>query len=464
MREASLRVAVVGGGVAGMATALGLADRGHQVRLLERRPFLGGRVFSFRDGDLGRGLDNGQHAMLGCYHETLSFLERIGAAKRLYWHGLRMELRDSGRRGVLDAGSAPAPFHLMRALLGYRLLPGREKLVAMMGAARLLVAWRRGPERFERRTVRAALVAVGQGEPIRRRLWDPITIAALNADPSHASAALFAAVLERAFFGRARDAAIVLPGAPLSEVFGEPGTVALEAAGVALCRRDALATVELDDAGRVAAVRTRTGQCYECDAVVLALTPRALGELSIGGREAHKALGAWIDDLSVSSPIVSTHVPLDRPIDLPVMIGLLGTTTQWVFHTDRFAGRSGGTGALLSCVTSDAASLDSLDDRTIARRVVAELQEHVPEVGRVDPENVRVVRERHATIPATVEATAVRPGTKTGVSGLFLAGDWVRTGLPATLESAAVSARLAVDAVEAHRPARASSVGQGRAA
>lgn len=453
MTASPLRVVVAGGGVAGIATALRLADGGHDVRLVERRPFLGGRVYSFDDAALCRGLDNGQHAMLGCYRETLALLERIGSSRRLHWLGLRMEMRELGRTGYLHAGRVPAPFHLARALLGYRLLSRQEQVAAMWGALRLLVAWRRNPERLARRTVASVLAEVGQSEAVCQRLWTPIAIAALNVHPSRACASLFAAVVERAFFGSARDASIVLPGAPLSEVFGEPAAKALGASGVRLSTRTSLAEILVDEAGGVDGVRMRDGAALECDAVVLALPPQAIGALAIGTGAAEDVLGSWVRTLAGGVPIVSTHVPLDRTVALPAMLGLIGTTAQWVFHTDRFQSGSGGP-SLLSCVTSDAAELDGLDDREIATRVVAELERYVPEVGRVDAARVRVVREKHATIPATVDATAARPRAATSVPGVFLAGDWVRTGLPATLESAAESARLACAEIETFEPKR----------
>ena len=146
------------------------------------------------------------------------------------------------------------------------------------------------------------------------------------------------------------------------------------------------------------------------------------------------------------------------------MLGLIGTTTQWVFHTNRFQPGASQAPSLLSCVTSDAVALDGVDDREIATRVVGELAELVPEAGQVDPARVRVVREKHATIPATVEATALRPETRTEIPGLVLAGDWVRTGLPATIEGAALSARLAAESLQSLTLPRVVGVGRGRAA
>lgn len=465
MRPERLRVAVIGGGVAGIATALGLADAGHDVSLLERRPFLGGRVFSFHDEVLGRGLDNGQHAMLGCYRETLALLSRLGSIDQLSWIGLSMELRDGPRRGRLDAGRAPAPFHLGRALFSYRLLSSRQRLAAVAGALRLMLWWRRAPEDLASRTVASALREVGQDADVCRCLWDPIAIAALNIDPSRACAALFAAVVERAFFGRASDAAIVLPGAPLSDVFGDPARRALEEAGVALDMKTRVARIALDADGRASAVVTRDGRRHSCDAIVLATPPPAIASIDIGTARAGVVLGSWVETLAESVPIVSTHLPLEREVDLPPMLGLLGTTTHWVFHTDRFQARAAEGPALLSCVISDAAGLDGRGDDEIADEVVSEVEQHVPEVGRVRRERVRVIREKHATILATVEATAARPGVATSVPGLYLAGDWVDTGLPATIESAAASARLVQEALGSfRRPDRRGAAGAERAA
>ena len=445
--DPSERIAVVGGGIAGMATALGLVDRGFGVTLFERRPFLGGRVFSFEDPGLARRVDNGQHAMLGCYHHTLAFLDRIGARERLYRHGLRIEMRENGKSGRLDAGRTPAPFHLTRALWKYRLLSRAEQAMAARGALRLLFRWKRNPPWFAERTVRQALDELGQSARVQRLLWDPIAIAALNADPGLACASLFAAVVEQAFFGRAADAEILLPAVPLSDLFGIPGRDALANAGVELRERDTVSAIELDEEGKVLGLRTRAGVVHECDAVVLALPPRAIGGLSIGSRGAGEALGPWVETLSETVPIVSVHVPIDEEVDLPALVGLVGTTTQWVFNVDAFIPRPEGASPLLSCVVSDAVGLDGFDDRTIAERTVGDLQQNFPSAGPFDASRVRVVRERHATIVSTVEATAARPPVTTSTPGLFLAGDWIRTGLPATIESAALSGNLAADAV-----------------
>lgn len=447
---------VVGGGVAGIAAALHLADAGFRVVLVERRPFLGGRAFSFTDKNSGLAFDNGQHALLGCYHETIGLITRIGAANRLYrQRGIEVELREAGGRAFLAAGGAPAPFHLGRALLSFTLLTPRERLGAARGALAFVRRARRATDAVARETVEEALAAAGQSPRIREVLWYPLALAALNDDPRIAAASLFAAVIERAFFGRASDAAIVLPAVPLSELFAEPARLALARAGVELVTGLAATDVVLGPDGSVSGLRFSDGSMRDASAAVLALTPAQLAGLQIGAVAAPEALGGLPDVLLETAPIVSVHVPLPSRVALPAVTGLLGTTTQWVFNADRIRRDRQGEGGLLSCVISGARELDGVADGEVACRVEAELHALLPEVPGISAGRMHIIRERHATMAPTVAANAARPPVETLLPGLFLAGDWVQTGLPATLESAALSGRLAAEACRSQGRVRA---------
>ncbi|MFP6665561.1 MAG: hydroxysqualene dehydroxylase HpnE [Deltaproteobacteria bacterium] len=438
---------VVGGGVAGIAAALHLADAGLRVALVERRPFLGGRAFSFSDKNSGMSFDNGQHALLGCYHEMIAFLTRIGAADRLYrQRGIEVELREAGGRAFLAAGRAPAPFHLGRALLSFTLLTPRERLRAARGALSLVRRAHGAPVALAGETVEEALVVAGQSARIREVLWYPLALAALNDDPRIASATLFAAVIERAFFGRAADAAIVLPAVPLSELIAEPARIALARAGVELVTGGNATAITLAADGSVSGLRCKDGSERGAAAIVLTLTPSQLAGLQIGALAAPDALGGLPDALFETAPIVSVHVPLPAPAALPAVTGLLGTTTQWVFNADCIRRDRTGPGGLLSCVISGARGLAGVADREVARLVEQELHDLLPEVEGISAGDMHIVRELHATMAPTIAAHAARPPVETRVAGLFLAGDWVQTGLPATLESAALSGRLAAEA------------------
>lgn len=444
-------VVIVGGGLAGASSALILADAGYAVTLVEKRPFLGGRAFSFVNKD-GVAIDNGQHALLGCYHETLDLLERVGVGDRLYrQRGIELEMREPGKRALLTAGGMPAPLHLLRALGPFSMLTLRERAQAARGALSFVLRAHWYPEEVAAETVEQALIHAGQSERVREVLWYPVALAALNDDPCVASATLFAEVVKRAFLGRAGDAAIVLPGVALSDLFGAPVAAALEASGVEVLTGATAKSISLGGAGQVSSVTLHNGEERRCRGLILATPPHALGRLEMGGRRLTEVIGGLPDSLSETAPIVSTHVVLPAPVDLPAVVGLIGTVTQWVFNSDRIRqDRTDGTG-LLSCVTSGARQLDGLPDAAVKEIVARDLGALLPEVPEVAPEHMHVVRERHATMAPTPHANAERPGSRTNIPGLFLSGDWIQTGLPATLESATISGRLAAEALLADR-------------
>jgi len=438
---------VIGGGLAGSSSALTLADAASPVVLIEKRPFLGGRAFSFEEKG-GAVIDNGQHALLGCYHETLALLDRVGVGDQLYrQHGIELEMREAGRRAMLTAGGMPAPFHLLRALGPFSLLSVRERVEAARGALAFVLRAKVNPKAMAGETVEQALVHAGQSERVREILWYPVALAALNDDPCVASATLFAEVVRRAFLGRAGDAAIVLPGVPLSELFGAPVEKALSASGVEVKTGTAVRSIAVDPQGRILGVHLPNGELQRARGIILATTPRALGRLTLGERPLLEAIGEIPACLQETAPIVSTHVVLPAPVDLPAVVGLVGTVTQWVFNSDRIRqDRHGGAG-LLSCVTSGARELDGLPDAEVKAIVSRELKQFLPEVRGISEEAMHVVREKHATMAPTPQANAERPPVRTRVPGLFLAGDWVQTGLPATLESATISGRMAAEAM-----------------
>jgi len=423
-------VAVVGGGFAGLAAAVRLARAGARVTLLERRPFLGGRAYSFADPVTGDVVDNGPHALMGAYTEALDFLREIGAAGKVRMQRrLRVTLADPVLgTGAVAAPPVPGPLQGAAALLRYRLLSPADRVRLLAGAVRLAV---RG-EGWHGTTVAEALARLGQSAEARARFWHPLAIATLNEVPEAAAAAPFAAVVRRAFFAGARAARFVLPAAPLSDVYTTDARRVVEEAGGRVLSGATVVTLALDG-DRVRAVVLRDGRHVPADAVVLAvpcgallrLLPPALVQAS-PFRSLH-ALG--------SSPIVSVHLWLDRPVgwDSP-FLGLLGGRAQWLFACA--PGR-------IASVTSGARFWDDAPDEAIVSEVLSDARAVLPVLGGTTVRRSLVVRERHATLSLTPAADAVRPEAETPLANLFLAGDWVRTGLPATIEGAVQSGRRA---------------------
>src|SRR6202050_5571034 len=193
---------VIGAGFAGLSAAVALAQRGVRVTVLEGKPALGGRAYSFTDPDTGDFVDNGQHVLMGCYGETLDFLKQIGAHDQLVFHeDLEIEmLAGPGQRATLKRARLPGPLHMTAALLGYRHLSVAERISVMRGGLRMLAMRRFGDGELRRLTVAQLMDRLGQSEHARRCFWYPMSIATLNDEPQSSSAELPAEDLKRAFF------------------------------------------------------------------------------------------------------------------------------------------------------------------------------------------------------------------------------------------------------------------------
>jgi uncharacterized protein with NAD-binding domain and iron-sulfur cluster len=215
-------VIVIGGGFAGLAAAVDLAEHGIPVTVLEARGRLGGRAYSFTDRTTGMEVDNGQHALMGCYTQTLAFLDKIGASSKLHrQRHLRVEMRDPGRGAGTIAGRAlPGPLHMLYALFGYRLLSVAERGRAALAGARLMRLHRARDARLAGWTVDELLTRLRQSANARASFWYPLAIATLNELPQRAAAAPLAEVLARAFFGSTAASQFILPRVGLSALQG----------------------------------------------------------------------------------------------------------------------------------------------------------------------------------------------------------------------------------------------------
>ena len=428
-------VVVVGGGFAGLAAAVRLARAGTHTTLLERRPFLGGRAYSFAHPVTGEVVDNGPHALMGAYTEALDFLGEIGASAKLRVQPrLRVTLAHPELGlGEVAAPAVPGPLQAPLALLRYRLLTRGDRARLFAGALRLAA---RGSA-LAGRTVAEALADVGQSRAACERFWHPLAIATLNEAPEMAAAAPFAAVLRRAFFAGARAARFALAAVPLSELYTADARHAIEAAGGSVVTGAAVASLALE-AEQARAVLLRDGRRVDADAVILAVPCAALLRLlppALRAAPPFRALAAV-----GTSPIVSVHLWLDRPVGWgSSFLGLLGGRAQWLF--DCGPARDGG--RRVASVTSGARFWNDASDEAIAAEVLADAGAVLPALRAARCTRALVVRERHATISLTPAADAVRPRVTTPLANLFLAGDWVQTGLPATIEGAVQAGREA---------------------
>jgi squalene-associated FAD-dependent desaturase len=285
--------------------------------------------------------------------------------------------------------------------------------------------------------VEAWLIRNGQTPRIREMLWDPLALAALNQSPQQAAAPVFARVLAEMFGDDPRAAAIALPTQPLEAMYADPARVFIESRGGTV-RTGASARIRVQDS-RVAAVEA-AGEQWPADRVIAAVPWFAIGELF----DAPPAPLAGLLDRArrmSSSPIVTVNLWFDRPIMDEPFIGLPGRAMQWVFDKRLLFGEKT---SHVSMVSSGAMAMVGLTNDELIDKASGELLEAMPELREVRLTAAAVVREPRATFSLAVGQPA-RPSTETPVHGLLLAGDWIDTGLPGTIESAVRSGHRAAD-------------------
>jgi zeta-carotene desaturase len=440
---------VVGAGFAGLSAAVRLVREGARVLVLEARGRLGGRATAFSDRETGELVDNGQHVLLGCYHETWAFLREVGAESHVRIQPqLAVTMIDrEGHRTRLDCSGMPAPLHLLAGLFDWSALSWADRWGALGMASAIRIARREADGDHRRHaassgeTVEAFLVRNGQTPRLREMLWDPLALAALNQQPSVAAAPPFARVLGEMFGGDPRAAAIALPTRPLDVMYATPAREYIESQG-GLVKTGAPAKVRIV-ADRVDAVTVGT-QSWTSPAVISAVPWFALPDLFEGNLE---GLAPLLDAAARTSacPIVTVNLWFDRPVLDEAFIGLPGRTMQWAFDKRLVQGDAA---SHVTMVSSGADNVVSMSNGDLIRLALSELTSAIPAAVAAQVVNATVVREPRATF-SLAPGQPPRPATTTAVRGLFLAGDWVDTGLPATIEGAVRSGHRAAEAARA---------------
>jgi len=438
---------VIGAGFAGLSAAVRLTRSGARVLVLEARGRLGGRATAFPDRETGELVDNGQHVLLGCYTETFAFLRDIRALDHVHLEPqLAVTMIDRrGRRSRLACPALPPPFHLLAGIMDWDALSWTDRL-SVLGMRAPLKNARRSLQPGS--TVKAAspgetvenwLIRNGQTPRIREMLWDPLAWAALNQSPQQAAAPAFARVLAEMFGDDPRAAAVALPTRPLHMMYAEPARHYIESAGGTV-RTGAPARIRVQD-HTVAAVEA-AGERWSADRVIAAVPWFAMADLF---EDPPPALADLLDRARrmSSSPIVTVNLWFERAVMDEPFIGLPGRAMQWVFDKRLLFGEET---SHVSMVSSGAVSMVGQTNETLIELALAELLDAMPELRAARLTSAAVVREPRATFSLAAGEPA-RPSTETAVVGLLLAGDWIDTGLPGTIESAVRSGHRAADLV-----------------
>lgn len=424
---------VAGGGIAGIAAGLRLAEAGVRVTLVETRKKLGGRATSFVDVRTGDTIDNCQHVALGCCVNYLDLLGRLGALDKVRWTREQYWITRGGAVSVVRPRLLPAPLHFSLSMLGAKFL-GAADILALARIGPAIIRCDRG--RYRGITFARFLREHGQPQGLIDRFWSPVVVSACNLSCERVSAASALHVFQEGFFATTHAADMGVSGVPLVQLY-DRAEAALAHAGGEL--RLGTGVRRLGPRG----IETTAGERLEADAVVCALPferAREVVDADLRGTDTRFAAMERMEH----SPILGVHLVFDRPVlQLPHAV-LVEAGTQWLFRKDE-------AGCVVHAVISAADDWMALDESAIVDRVVADIRAYFPRAAGAVLVSGRSVKEKRATFAPTPDTEAHRPGTL-GPSGILLAGDYTDCGWPATMEGATRSGYAAAAAVLGRSP------------
>jgi squalene-associated FAD-dependent desaturase len=446
-------VIVIGGGLAGLSAACALADAGYRVRLLEKRRYLGGRASSYEHPGTGEVIDNCQHVLLGNCVNLIDLNRRLDVSDAIRWFDRLTFVEPGGRRSILAPSFLPAPFHDLPAFLRASAFSFSDKLAIGRGMSAFLA----GIPKDSDENFAQWLKRHGQTRGAIERFWKPVLVSALNEDPEHMSVHYAGQVMRKSLLLSPGAGRMGVPMIPLSDLYSR-AIGYLQSRGGRVEFNSAPESFAWDDETHQWTVGAQ-GESFTTDAVVLALAFEGLSKLlpALPRNLEADQLGLNLECFQ-HSPITGIHLWFDREVsDLEHAI-LLDATIQWMFHKSRLQPekRRGEPGSYLELVVSASKSLVGMQRQEILDLALRELVQFFPLVAQAKLLKATVVKEVRATYSIRPQLDLLRPTSASPWPRVFLAGDWVTTGWPATMEGAVRSGYLAAEAVSsaAEEPAR----------
>jgi len=445
-------VIVIGGGLAGLAAGVALAEAGWRVRLFEQRPFLGGRATSYVLPS-GQHVDNCQHVTLGCCTNLEDFYRRVGSSDKIKYFDRLLFVDPQGRRGEMHAGLLPAPFHMTGSFVTFAPLTLRDKLSIARAMLDILLAKGHTAD-LEAIPAISMLTWLERRKQTRgaiERFWRVVLVSALDEELDRTDARFGVDVFRKAFLSNRAGYRIGVPTVPLADLY-DGCKAAIEKKGGEVVLRAPVRGVTIEK-GEVTGI-TFDGQRTEtADAYVFALPHATLAELLPEAQRVDDPVFRNLEKIK-DAPITGVHFWFDRQVmDEPFMT-LLDTHTQWIFNKTMLYGdahmdEEPGTNAkqYLQMVISASYDLIPKSRQEIIDLVLKEVRQALPSARDAQLVKATVIKETTATFSPEPGVDQWRPAQQTSIQRMFLAGDWTATGWPATMEGAVRSGYLAAEAV-----------------
>ena len=447
----SADVIVIGAGVAGLAAAVALSSAGAKVDLLERKPYVGGRAYSYPHPALDEVIDS-QHVLLGCCTNLIDLCRQAGADRHIRWYD-EITFLEAGtaqrpaRRSVIAPGALPSPGHSALSFLRAPMLSLADKSRIALG----LLDFLRGYPANDDEAFSTWLSRTKQTERAIQHFWEPVIVGALNDSFDRCSTRYAGQVFHESFLKSAKGGRLGIPTQPLSEFYAAIAQLA-EQQGTTLHLRTSIDSLTRTTAGLWQAI-TSDGATHTAPSLLLALpfeqTSRLLATLPDDAPQRTRILPGI--DHFIHAPITTIHLWFDRAITDLDHAALLDTRIQWVFNKSRIRRDEPTTAAepgqyLELVISASFAELHQTREEILAASI-EELTRFFPIVRDATIVKSAILKEARATFSVTPGLDRFRPAPDAPGDGLYLAGDWTRTGWPSTMEGAVRSGRLAAEAI-----------------
>jgi zeta-carotene desaturase len=438
-------VTVIGAGVAGMSAACALAEAGFRVQLVEQRGYLGGRASSYLHPGVNEVIDNCQHVLFGCCTNLIGFYRRIGVVDRIHWTREMTTIEPGGRRsrlGPFELGPLrlPAPLHSAPSFLNAKAFTFADKL-ALGRAVRAMLK----PEALidTRESLGDWLRRHKQTEGAINRFWRLVIASALNAEIDSIAVPYAAKVIRELFMNSAQAGSMGMSTVPLSELYANV-TPFLGERGGSVLLNTYVEGASWDEETSQWLICTRTGELIS-DYVILALPFEVTQKLlpHLPAEEGSEKLARQLERHE-HWPICSVHLWFDRDITNLEHAVLLDREIHWMYNQSKLQGRGDH---YIELVVSATRAFAALPREAAIDQALRELAEFFPAVASAKLEKAALVKEVRATFGVPPGIDSARPAAESPWPNLFLAGDWVQTGWPSTMESAARSGHLAAEAL-----------------
>ena len=464
------KVIIIGAGVAGIAAAMHLAEKGFNVVILETKNFAGGRIYSVKDNTTGEIIDNGQHVIIGAYHGFLEILSKLGTDIYLKEQkALNVTFyNQSGIKTSLDCSVLPGQAGMLYGLLKLKNLSFKSKIA--IGKFFLKI---QNNQQFPNLTAKDLLINEKQGWDAIKNFWEPLIYATLNISPEEAASSLFIEVLRSGFFADRFSSRMMLPTADLSRLL-KPLDRWLSLHNSEIIYRSTVKEFNITD-NRMKSIILNTGEEITGDYFISAVPPNILNRITFKKENLSREMEnnnlsfqriqespafTLLENSCISrndtindnfkilgeykfSTIINIYYWLDKYTETDDFAAMTDCTSHWLFNRRNYIKADSGTiqkyPGHISITISGANNLIDVPSEVLAKKCWEEIQRAIPDFKDVNILYSKVIRDKHATFIATPELEPKRLNQKTSVPNFFIAGDWTATNLPATLEGAVQS-------------------------